>query len=121
MGDDLLNGGALIRREMEMRAQKESEHKLQDRQEKLLAQSRVLRFLRRDDFVLSLRAEATRLRDNAVAKIIDPTKRGREETLETLAIEARCHQEYVDMFDSLESLGKKAAETLQNESEKKGE
>lgn len=114
--DELLNGGSLIKIAMERRAQELSQEKERERKEKLIAQSRVLRFLKQDEFVMSLRNEAIKQRDQALAKIIDPSKMGKGETLETISIEARCHQKYVDLFDSLENLGKKASKTLQKES-----
>lgn len=121
MADELLNGGALIKFEMERRSKEITEGKERDRKEKLIAQSRALRFLKQDEFVMSLREEAIKQRDFALAKIIDPSKMGKGETLETISIEARCHQKYVDLFDTLENIGKNASQTLQKEAKAKRE
>lgn len=119
--DELLNGGSLVKVAMERRSREMAEEKERERKEKLIAQSRALRFLKQDEFVMSLREEAIKQRDQAISKIIDPSKLSKNETLETVAIEARCHQKYVDLFDALENQGKQAAATLQKENRAKRE
>ncbi|RJQ39518.1 MAG: hypothetical protein C4555_03155 [Dehalococcoidia bacterium] len=114
--DELLNGGQLVRIEAERRARETAEKKELDRKEKLIAQSRVFRMLTSDDVIQAIREKALFLKADALLKVIDASKRQPGETLETLAVEARCHDMYCKMFDKMEIEGKKAIQTLQEES-----
>jgi hypothetical protein len=113
--DEYLDGGRFIKHEMERVAKEVTEKKELDRKDKLIAQTRVLRMLSVDDVLMSVREEAKMLKNEALLKILDPSKRKPSDTLETLAVEARCHDMYCSLFDKLELQGKQAAQTLQKE------
>ena len=110
-------GGSAILQNAAYEQEQYRKEQEQKKHEKLLNQSRSVRFITQEGLLKQIRNKAIELRDEALQKIEDYNPADSKDSPEVLMREYKTHQIYVKMFDNMEKDGREAGKQLKEQGE----